>query len=112
MQELIDRITAKTGISGEQATQTVETIKDYVKEKFPMLSGAVDNMFGAQASNASTTEAPKAEEHGFMDKIKEMIPADAGEKVEDFAKNAAQKAGAAFENVKEKIEGMMGGDKK
>ncbi len=47
MQELIERLTQNTGISTEQATKALETIKDFVKEKFPMLGGAVDNMFGA-----------------------------------------------------------------
>lgn len=49
MQELIERITHNAGISAEQATLALETIKDYVKEKFPMLGGAVDNMFAAGA---------------------------------------------------------------
>ncbi|MEO6252746.1 MAG: hypothetical protein ABIO79_05545 [Ferruginibacter sp.] len=47
MQELIDRLKANAGITDEQATKALETIKDFVKEKFPMLGGAVDNMFGA-----------------------------------------------------------------
>jgi hypothetical protein len=47
MQELIDRLKAAAGITDEQATKALETIKDFVKEKFPMLGGAVDNMFGA-----------------------------------------------------------------
>lgn len=46
MQELIDKLTEKTGISAEQAEQAIETIKDFVKEKFPMMAGAVDNLFG------------------------------------------------------------------
>ena len=46
MQELIDRLKASAGITDEQATKALETIKDFVKEKFPMLGGAVDNMFG------------------------------------------------------------------
>lgn len=45
MEELIKRITDATGITPEQAAKSIETIKDYVKEKFPMLGGAVDNMF-------------------------------------------------------------------
>jgi len=47
MQELIDRLKASAGITDEQATRALETIKDFVKEKFPMLGGAVDNMFGS-----------------------------------------------------------------
>ncbi len=46
MQELLDRITAETGVTNEQAQKSLEVIKDYVKEKFPMLAGAVDNLFG------------------------------------------------------------------
>lgn len=45
MQELINRLTEKAGITPEQATISIETIKDFVKEKFPMMAGAVDNLF-------------------------------------------------------------------
>ena len=47
MQELINRLMENAGISEVQAAKALETIKDFVKEKFPMLGGAVDNMFGA-----------------------------------------------------------------
>ncbi len=53
MQELIDRLKANAGINDEQAAKALETIKDFVKEKFPMLGGAVDNMFGAAGSDSS-----------------------------------------------------------
>ena len=119
MQELIDRLTSKAGISAEQAATSIETIKEFVKEKFPMLGGAVDNMFAPQAENKTTqaqteqpvTDAPK-EEHSIMDKISDVIPGATGEKIEAFAKNAEHKVEAVFENIKEKIGGMMGGDKK
>jgi polyhydroxyalkanoate synthesis regulator phasin len=45
MQELIDRLMAKAGITAEQAQHVLDTVKDYVKEKFPMLEGAVENVF-------------------------------------------------------------------
>ena len=47
MQELISRLTQNAGITEEQAAKALETIKDFVKEKFPMLGGAVDNLFAA-----------------------------------------------------------------
>ncbi|HEX2683019.1 MAG TPA: hypothetical protein VHL77_03765 [Ferruginibacter sp.] len=47
MQELIDRLKASAGLTDEQANKALETIKDFVKDKFPMLAGAVDNMFGS-----------------------------------------------------------------
>lgn len=115
MQELINRLTEKAGISEAQATKSLETIKDFVKEKFPMLGGAVDNMFAATPENVAAAAAPKAEakkEESVMDKISDVIPGQAGEKVEEFAKNAAHKAEEVFDNVKDKLSGMFGGDKK
>jgi hypothetical protein len=119
MQELITRLTEKAGISPEQASKTIDTIKDFVKEKFPMLSGAVDNMFAgsadtatAAAASATATEAPKAEEHTMLDKISDVIPGETGQKIEDFAKKAADKAEDVFDNVKDKLSGLFGGDKK
>ena len=51
MQELINRLMENAGITETQAAKALETIKDFVKEKFPMLGGAVDNMFGGQGSS-------------------------------------------------------------
>lgn len=46
MQELIDKLKAEAGLSDEQAKKAIETIKSFVVEKFPMLEGAVGNLFG------------------------------------------------------------------
>jgi len=46
MQELIDRIAEKAGITQEQAIIALDSVKDFVKEKFPMMAGAVDNLLG------------------------------------------------------------------
>lgn len=46
MQELIDKLKENAGINDEQAKKVLETIKEYVTEKFPMLGGAVDNLLG------------------------------------------------------------------
>ncbi len=46
MQELIDRLKAEAQLTDEQALQVLATVKDYVKEKFPMLAGAVDKLLG------------------------------------------------------------------
>jgi hypothetical protein len=46
MQELIDRLKS-VGLSEEQARKAIETIKNFVVEKFPMLEGAVGNLFGS-----------------------------------------------------------------
>ena len=51
MQELIDKLIEKTGINPDQEQKALETIKDYVKEKFPMMAGAVDKLFEADDSS-------------------------------------------------------------
>ena len=45
MNELIDRLTTEVGITPEQAKKCVETIAAFVKEQFPMIGGAVDQIF-------------------------------------------------------------------
>ena len=106
MQDLITRLTEKTGISATQATTAIHTIKDFIKEKFPMMAGAVDNFFPGSGTpetmNTNVTANTSADSSGSMlDKISDYIPGETGEKVEDFVKNAAEKFG-----------GVFGGDKK
>jgi len=48
MQELIDKLKTEAGLSDEQARKAIDTIKNYVVEKFPMLEGAVNNVFGGE----------------------------------------------------------------
>jgi hypothetical protein len=50
MNELIERLVNEANITPEQATKAIETLSAYVKEKFPMLGGAVDNLFGGGQS--------------------------------------------------------------
>ena len=45
MEELIEQLKTKAGLSDDQAVKAIETIKDFVKEKFPMMAGAVDQLF-------------------------------------------------------------------
>ena len=111
MQELITRLTEKAGITNEQAAKAVETIKDFVKEKFPMMAGAVDNLLVVNEATAATSTSTGSES-SIMDKISDVIPGETGEKVEEFAKNAAHKAEEVFGDVKEKLSGLFGGDKK
>lgn len=46
MQELIDRLKNEAGLTEEQAKKALETIKNFVIQKYPMLEGAVKNVFG------------------------------------------------------------------
>ena len=45
MEELINKISSNAGITTEQSLKALEAVKDYVKEKFPMMAGAVDKLF-------------------------------------------------------------------
>ena len=47
MNELVERLSQDAGITPEQAQKAIETIANFVKEKFPMLGGAVDQIFVA-----------------------------------------------------------------
>ena len=47
MDELISKLKSEVGLTDEQAKKAIEAIKTYVVEKFPMLEGAVSNLFGS-----------------------------------------------------------------
>ncbi|MEO6229337.1 MAG: hypothetical protein ABJB11_03955 [Ferruginibacter sp.] len=117
MHELITRLTEKTGISTEQANKVVDTVKDFVKEKFPMMAGAVDNLFASENAGTSALEddplapAPIAATHSILDKISDVIPGETGEKVETFVKDAADKAEDAIDTVKDKLTGFFNNKK-
>ena len=46
MEDLIEKLKTDAGLTEEQAKKPLETIKSYVVEKFPMLEGAIENLFG------------------------------------------------------------------
>ena len=114
MTELIQLLQDKAGVNAEQAPKSLHAIKEYVTGKFPMLAGAVDNMFAGATENVVETksvidEPVKAEEPSVLDKISDVIPGEMGQKVEDFTKNMADKAGDAYDSVKDKLSDLFGG---
>ena len=119
MHELVTKIAEEAGISPEQANTALETVKTYVKEKFPMMAGAVDNLFGASEETPPTaTEVPPlaseptTEDHPIIDRINEVLHSDTSHKMEAFAINAVNKAEDAIDVVKNKLNNLLGGDKK
>ena len=44
--ELVDRLKQHANLDDEQAQKVIETIKNFVVEKYPMLQGAVNSMLG------------------------------------------------------------------
>lgn len=102
MDELIQKLQNDHGLSAEQAQGVLGTITGYIKEKFPMVAGAIDNFFpqnttSTAGDSAAATGNATQENGGFFDKISNMIPGGEGEKLEQLAKD--------------KLGGFFGGDK-
>lgn len=49
MKELIDRLKNEVGLTEEQAIKAITMMKDFAKEKFPLLSGAIEKVFSKYA---------------------------------------------------------------
>jgi len=106
LQELVQKLQKEHGLTAEQSTGVLSTVTGFMKEKFPMMKDAVEKMMSAQPATGE-----KKEENNIMDKISDVIPGQAGEKIEEFAKGAANKAEEVFDNVKDKLSGLFGGNK-
>jgi nucleoid DNA-binding protein len=46
MQELIQKLQQEAGLTEEQAKKAIQSVKDFVVEKFPMLESAANKLFG------------------------------------------------------------------
>lgn len=80
MQDLIKKLQEAHGISAEQSYAILNTIKDFIKQKFPMIEGAVDNLFPRQQSDGTTpvgdtgsTERPAPKGGSFLDKEDDLF---------------------------------------
>ncbi len=95
MEELLQKLQSIHGLSAEQAQGVLGTITGYLKEKFPMVAGAIDNFFpqGTKPATGASTGNATQGSGDFLDKISEMIPGGAGEKLEQLAK---EKLGGLF----------------
>ncbi|MES2004667.1 MAG: hypothetical protein V4450_09100 [Bacteroidota bacterium] len=51
MNELVERLVKEASLTPQQAQKAIETIAGFVKEKFPMLGGAVDQIFTGGSKN-------------------------------------------------------------
>ena len=45
MNDLINRLVEQANLTPEQAQKSIDVIANYVKEQFPMMAGAVDQLF-------------------------------------------------------------------
>lgn len=58
MDELVNQITQRTGISAEQAHQAVQVVADYLKTKLPApLAGQVDTVLSGNTLGDSASQA-------------------------------------------------------
>ena len=55
MDELIKRITEKTGISEDQARSAINTVSGFLKEKLPApIAGQIDNVLSGDSGTGDT----------------------------------------------------------
>ncbi|KAA9041568.1 hypothetical protein FW778_05975 [Ginsengibacter hankyongi] len=101
MEELIQKLQSIHGLTAEQSHSILGTIAGYIKEKFPMVAGAIDNIIptgNATTANTQATSTATTQDSGdLLDKISDFIPGATGEKIEEFAKD--------------KLGGFFGGNK-
>lgn len=61
MQELIEKLKKGHGLTPEQSYGVLNTIKDFIVEKFPMAEGILNNFFPAEADDQKATDTDKAQ---------------------------------------------------
>jgi hypothetical protein len=58
MQDLIDKLKKNNGLNDEQAKGVLNTITEYIKDKFPMFAGAVDSLFESSSNTDDPLDEP------------------------------------------------------
>lgn len=109
MQELIQNLKDRAGLTDEQAVKAIDTVKDFVKSKLPAaIAGNVDNWFTGLGA-----AAPQPKKEGFVDKAEDFLD-DVSDKVEDWTEKAKDKAEDIMKEAKDKISGFFdkGNEKK
>jgi hypothetical protein len=91
MQDLIQQIQAKAGVTEGQALVAANTAKDYIKSKVPpMFVGMVDQFFDGKFDPSVAMKAAQSQQTDFFSKAKETAQ-DATEKITDFTEDAIEK---------------------
>lgn len=89
MQELIDQLVTKAGLTQEQAQKAAQTAAEFIRSKVPpMFHGMVDNFLSGESMMGD-----------IGDKTKDMF-GKAGHAAADMGHKAADMAGSAFEHMK------------
>ncbi|MGH2643577.1 MAG: hypothetical protein ACRDE2_06495 [Chitinophagaceae bacterium] len=106
MQEYIDELQQKAGLTAEQAQQAVEIIVNKVKSKVPeSFHSAIDNLFAGQTAS----DALKQKYQDFSDQATEKLQQfgkeaqeqlnEAAKQATEFAKEASEKAKNLWKNL-------------
>lgn len=91
MQELIQQIATKAGITEAQATIAASTTKDFIKGKVPPpVAGMVDQFFSGNFDPADAMKTAANQQADWMEKAKQSAK-ETGEKLSDMADDASEK---------------------
>lgn len=105
MQEYINELQEKVGLTEEQAKKAIETIVAKVKTKVPeSLHGSIDSIFSAQPSDAFQQKA-----RSFSDQAEETIKEFSGqarEQINKLANEAEEIAGEMQDKAEEMLKGL------
>jgi hypothetical protein len=73
MQELIQQLQEKAGLTAEQAAQSIIVIKEFVKGKLPpFIAGTVDNWFAGMSDKTEEKKNSLVDQAGdFLDNVKD-----------------------------------------
>ena len=69
MEELIQKLQSVHGLSAEESHKILGTIANYLKEKFPMVGGAIDNLFQSGTTPSGPGTTPTDVQATFADPI-------------------------------------------
>lgn len=67
VQELINQIVEKTGIPADKAQQALGVVANFVKQKYPMVGGQIDNILGTSGGQTGGDQGNTSS--GFMGDI-------------------------------------------
>lgn len=55
VQDLINQIVEKTGVPADKAQQVLGVVANFVKQKYPMVGGQIDNILGTGGQSGTDT---------------------------------------------------------
>jgi hypothetical protein len=99
MQELIEKIINRTGISHDQATAALDTIKSFVSEKFPMLANSLEGILGDNTSASGNNAQQTTGEESLFQKVTHFA--------EEHAGDLKGNAGSFVSDAEEKLKGFF-----